>query len=126
MTKMVDNVEMMELDFTLAESLLTYYDYGLDPGGCGRYVLLHDLNNAQLRAHEMARHTTPDMIRWVKASLPAECQGTIENINAWIAHDGFRKLDSVTAIMMRLDVHHPLRLHMAEVKLSVGYHQFKV
>jgi hypothetical protein len=118
--------EQVSLDFTLIESLLVYYDYGLDPGGCGHYVLLHDLENAQPRAHELARHTTPDMIRWVKANLPAECQGTIENINAWKAHDGFRRLDSVTAIMMRLDEHHPLRLHMEEVKSSVRYNQIKV
>ena len=110
----------VELDFTLMEALMQYVDYGLDPGSGGRAVLLMNAEEAARRMHELSRHTAADMVQVVRNHFPRECNGSVDNLNAWMESGGIFG-PNMEAEQVQYILGHPKYSAIKLLKEACGY-----
>jgi len=90
MTSLVNEMTEIRVDFSTLQGLGVYVLYGLHPGSFGVNLLVGDLEAARASAHELIRDTEipGNLIDLIQTTLPACCYGSVEAVEAWMAHNG--------------------------------------
>ena len=70
-----------------------YVQHGYPPGGFCEAVLRNDLTEAVQRADLACRRALPDIVEYVKLTVPAEAKGSEDAIIGWAAVIRKRKTD---------------------------------
>ena len=105
------DIDGVMVDDKVVEALALYVTHGLNPGSFGMCVLEGRRNDAHRHAHPYLYNSLRNKQDAVKNTfafadrfLPEECYGSKKKIEVWVAHQGLRKLDMSTKVLMRLQL----------------------
>jgi hypothetical protein len=71
-----------------AYSLAVFVTTGSLPGGFLRAVLKNDLMEAVAQADSENLAALKDICLFIHNHIPADCHGSLENVNTWALHNG--------------------------------------
>lgn len=79
---------MKKIPIHLQPGLQRYIRFGTQTGGFLRACLENNEKLARVRAVGAARLAIPDIFEFLENRVPAECWGSPEKVEAWIAKGG--------------------------------------
>jgi hypothetical protein len=99
----------MLMDDNVVEAFALYVTHGFNPGSFGTWALLGDINMAYRTAHphlmdvrRFGQDIVKNTFKFISEYLPEESYNSKSKVDAWIAHQGLRKLDMSSKVLMRL------------------------
>jgi hypothetical protein len=79
----------------IREGMLRYVDEGLAPGSFLQAVICNDLLAAACRADDECRSVLREIVQWFHLEAPAECWGSLDKLDAWLAKHEARRAAEV-------------------------------
>ena len=67
-----------------------YIEYGILPGGFLTSILCNELKEASWQADNINKEAIPAYVEWLTHDIPADCQGSVEKVQAWADRGGLK------------------------------------